>query len=148
MKLNDVDLSALAHSIIADKRSAEPDRDVEVLISDNLETSGDTRLMRLLLENLLDNAWKFTARTANPRIEFGSLPANGRSAFYVRDNGVGFDPAYADKLFGVFQRLHTVEEFPGVGIGLATVQRIVQRHGGRVWAESTPGRGATFFFSL
>ena len=117
-------------------------------MADGLTVSGDSRLLRILLDNLLGNAWKFTGRTAQPRIEFGAASGNGGPAFFVRDNGAGFEMAYADKLFGAFQRLHRSEEFPGTGIGLAIVHRIVSRHGGRVWAESIKGQGATFHFSL
>jgi light-regulated signal transduction histidine kinase (bacteriophytochrome) len=100
------------------------------------------------MENLLDNAWKFTGKEARPRIEFGRTIKAGKSVYFVRDNGVGFDMAYADKLFGAFQRLHTKEEFPGTGIGLATVRRIINRHSGHVWAEGEIGKGATFYFTL
>jgi light-regulated signal transduction histidine kinase (bacteriophytochrome) len=105
-------------------------------------------MVRILLDNLLGNAWKFTGRTAEPRIELGAVSGDGVAAFFVRDNGAGFDMAYADKLFGAFQRLHTSAEFPGTGIGLAIVQRIVSRHGGRTWAEGVKGQGATFYFAL
>ncbi len=122
---------------------------MELVAPASLEVTGDPRLLRVVLENLLSNAWKFSSRTPTPRVELGAsrLP-DGRTAYHVRDNGIGFDEAFAGKLFGVFQRLHTQEEFPGTGIGLATVQRIVRRHGGTVWASSRPGQGATFFFTL
>jgi light-regulated signal transduction histidine kinase (bacteriophytochrome) len=113
-----------------------------------LTVSGDARLLKIALDNLLANAWKFTGRTAEPRIEFGAASSDRGPAFFVRDNGAGFDMAYASKLFGAFQRLHTSKEFPGTGIGLAIVQRIANRHGGRVWAEGAKGHGATFYFSL
>ncbi|HXG14674.1 MAG TPA: PAS domain S-box protein [Calidithermus sp.] len=148
MRRERVDLSAVARSVVAQLRRAEPTRRVEVVIAEGLAAEGDPHLLRLVLENLLGNAWKFTAREPEARIEFGALDEGGRPAFFVRDNGVGFDMAYAHKLFGPFQRLHPTSEFPGTGIGLATVQRVVARHGGRVWAVGEEGKGATFFFTL
>ena len=143
-----VDLGALAGAILGELRLATRRRAVEVRIQDGLVVQGDARLLRRLLENLLGNAWKFTARTRQPCIEVGSLPgATEPAVYFVRDNGAGFDMAEADKLFQLFQRLHG-EEFPGTGIGLATVQRIVQRHGGRIWAEGVVDKGATFFFTV
>jgi len=143
-----VDLSALAESVVADLRRVEPRRQVEVAVPPGLEAEGDPKLLRIALVNLLANAWKFTGRQPSARIEFGEIINGTERAFYVRDNGVGFDMAYASKLFGAFQRLHAMSEFPGTGIGLATVQRIVHRHGGRVWAEGAVNGGATFYFSL
>jgi signal transduction histidine kinase len=148
MRHDDVDLTALATAVTAELHRAEPERPVEVDIAEGLQGRGDPALLRLLLENLLGNAWKFTARARPARIEVGVRREGGGLAYYVQDNGVGFDTAYADKLFGAFQRLHAASEFPGTGIGLATVQRIVLRHGGRVWADSAPGQGATFYFTL
>ncbi|MDB5882460.1 MAG: putative histidine kinase, classic [Ramlibacter sp.] len=142
----EVDLGAIARDILEDVRMQHPQRQVAVEVQDQLLAQGDERLLRLVMENLLGNAWKFTSRTASAVIEVGRL-ANG-NVFFVRDNGVGFDMAYAGKLFGAFQRLHTQAEFPGTGIGLATVRRVVSRHQGRVWAESRPGEGTTFFFEL
>ncbi len=142
-----VDLSALADSIAAELRQAEPEREVQVVIEPGLKAQGDERLLRLALENLLRNAWKFTGHQAHPRIEFGST-RGPQSAFFVRDNGAGFDMEHADKLFGVFQRLHSASEFPGNGVGLATVQRIINRHGGRAWATGAVDQGATFYFTL
>jgi light-regulated signal transduction histidine kinase (bacteriophytochrome) len=142
-----VNLSALAESIAADLRKAEPDRPVDWLIASNLCAEGDERLLRVALENLLSNAWKFTRCQPRPCIQFGAV-ANPQFAFFVRDNGAGFDMARAGKLFGVFQRMHSASEFPGSGVGLATVKRIISRHGGVAWAVAAPGRGATFFFTL
>ncbi len=143
-----VDLNALAGSVVADLRRAEPRRLVEVVIQPDLQTEGDAKLLRIALVNLLANAWKFTGKQPAARIELGSQDNGGERAFYVRDNGAGFDMTYADKLFSAFQRLHAASEFPGTGIGLAIVQRIVHRHGGRVWAEGAVNQGATFYFAL
>jgi PAS domain S-box-containing protein len=148
MRHDDVDLSALATAVVADLRRAQPERAVDVHIAAGLRGRGDPALLRLVLENLLGNAWKFTARAAVARIEFGAGRDGDRLTYYVRDNGVGFDMAYADKLFGAFQRLHSVSEFPGTGVGLATVQRIILRHGGQVWAHGELGQGATISFTL
>jgi light-regulated signal transduction histidine kinase (bacteriophytochrome) len=143
-----VDLAQLARSVLAELQSHEPERTVEARIQDRLPVEVDARLMKIVLDNLLGNAWKFTSHTQSPMIELGVDELATGPAYFIRDNGVGFDMKYADKLFGVFQRLHKQEEFPGTGIGLATVQRIVDRHGGRVWAESEPGAGAKFSFTL
>lgn len=147
-----VDLSQLAAGIIEDFRASQPEREVEFVSGEDIVAWGDVSLLKVALENLLGNAWKFTAREPEARIEFGAdrKPGPGFLApvYYVRDNGAGFDPAYSDKLFGAFQRLHTQDEFEGTGIGLATVARIVHRHGGRVWAEGRVGEGATFCFTL
>jgi PAS domain S-box-containing protein len=144
-----VDLSALAQAVATELCRQEPQRQVDFVIADNLEAEGDARLLQVMLENLLGNAWKFTAKCAQPRIAFGAQKQpDGSTAFFVRDNGAGFDMAYAGKLFGAFQRLHRITEFTGTGIGLATVQRIIHRHGGQVWAEGEIGHGATFYFSL
>jgi light-regulated signal transduction histidine kinase (bacteriophytochrome) len=143
-----VDLAELARSVAAQLQRAEPNRRVEMVIDAEIAAEGDARLLRIALENLLGNAWKFTARCAAPRIEVGVTSENGSRAYFVRDNGAGFDMAYASKLFGVFQRLHSTTEFEGTGIGLATVQRIVSRHGGRIWATGEVAHGATFFFTL
>jgi len=143
-----VDLSASARSIAARLQEGEPQRRVEFIIQDGLSTMGDAHLLDVMLTNLLSNAFKFTGKVADARIEFGQMDMEGQRVFFVRDNGAGFDMAYAKKLFGAFQRMHKVSEFPGTGIGLATVQRIINRHGGRVWAESAVNQGATFFFTL
>jgi PAS domain S-box-containing protein len=148
MHLENVNLSALAGSIIEELQKTHPARQAEFRLEENLEAKADAHLLRIVLENLLGNAWKFTSKHESALIEFGKTRSNGASAFFVRDDGAGFDQAYADRLFGAFQRLHSANEFPGTGIGLATVQRIVHRHGGRIWAESEPGRGATFYFTL
>jgi signal transduction histidine kinase len=143
-----VDLSALAREIAAEIEKSQPDRRVRFVIADGLAVRGDPRLLRVLLENLLGNAFKFTQKEREATIEFGAVTRDGGVAYYVHDNGVGFDEAYATKLFGAFQRLHGSEDFEGTGIGLATVQRIVRRHGGKVWAEGAVGKGASFFFTL
>jgi len=143
-----VDLSATARDVVKELRAADPLRQAEVVIADALVAEADPRLVRLMLTNLLGNAWKFTAKCPRARIEFGRRQQAGEEAYFVRDNGVGFDMAYAGKLFGAFQRLHGMDDFPGTGIGLATVQRIVHRHGGRVWAEAAVDAGATFYFSM
>lgn len=143
-----VDLSRLVESIIDDLRQKAPDRETEVIIAQNLEEEGDPILIRLAMENLLGNACKYTARVPSPRIEFGSCMVNGETVYYVRDNGIGFDMAYVHKLFIPFQRLHGIDEYGGTGIGLAAVQRIITRHGGKIWAEGEPGKGATFYFTV
>jgi signal transduction histidine kinase len=144
-----VDLTQMAQTVTAELRRAEPGRQVELQVQDGMIANGDLRLLRIVLENLLSNAWKFTSRVEHPRIEMSSFQDGaGQHTYYVRDNGVGFDMAYIDKLFGAFQRLHSPADFPGTGIGLATVQRIIHRHGGRVWAESEVGKGASFYFTL
>ncbi len=143
-----VNLSQLASDVIEHLRAADPQRTADVEIADELWVQGDRNLLRVLLQNLLENAWKFSANVDHARIEFGRTQRDGVDWFFVKDNGVGFDPAYQDKLFLLFHRLHRADEFPGTGVGLATVQRIVQRHGGKVWAESQEGRGATFYFSV
>jgi PAS domain S-box-containing protein len=143
-----VDLTALAGEVDAALRGSQPGRDVAFSVAPGLCATGDSRLLRLVLENLLGNAWKYTSRQPRAQIAFGMENGAGERVFYVRDDGAGFDMAYAGKLFGAFQRLHNADEFPGSGIGLATVARIVQRHGGRTWAEGAVGQGATFYFTL
>jgi two-component system sensor histidine kinase/response regulator len=148
LREQEVDLSALVALAVERLREAAPEREVEVRIRPGLVVTGDAQLLRIMLENLVQNAWKFTGRHPAPRIEFGMTAAGGEAAYFVRDNGAGFDMAYVGRLFGPFQRLHLADEFPGSGIGLATVQRIVHRHGGRVWAEGLVGQGATFHFTI
>ncbi|MEI6107299.1 MAG: GAF domain-containing protein, partial [Opitutae bacterium] len=152
-----VDLAAIAREVVADLRQREPARAGDVIVADGLVASGDAHLLRIVLENLLGNAWKFTGKCAAPRIEMGVMagdklstlnPQPSTPTFFIRDNGAGFDPTYAGKLFGAFQRLHSNADFPGSGIGLATVQRVIHRHGGRIWAEARVGQGATFYFTL
>ena len=145
---SEVDLTALAQEIIAGLRRNEPARRCEVAIAPGLRAAADPALARILLENLLGNAWKFSARRAEAHIEIGATPEAGHDIFYVKDDGAGFEMAYADKLFTPFQRQHRQDEFEGAGVGLATAQRIVMRHGGRIWAEAAEGEGATFFFML
>jgi PAS domain S-box-containing protein len=142
-----VNLSALAESIATELRKAEPERAVDVAIEPNRRAEGDERLLGIVLDNLLRNAWKFTGHQPRARVELG-FTTEPEPAFFVRDNGVGFDMAHAGKLFGVFQRLHSMSDFPGTGVGLAIVQRIIQRHGGRVWAAGLVNQGATFYFTL
>ncbi len=148
MRREPVDLSALAREIFDQLQQGAPERRVEIVVEDGLRAEGDVRLLRIMLENLLGNAWKFTSKTPAARIAFTAGAEDGRPVFAVSDNGAGFDMRYADKLFGPFQRLHRVTEFPGTGIGLATVQRIINRHGGRISASAAPGQGATFRFSF
>jgi PAS domain S-box-containing protein len=144
-----IDLSKMAADIVRELQTAEPRRKVMVQINDGLAADGDNRMVRVALLNLLGNAWKFTSKRPDAKIEFGFLGCNGnRAAYYVRDNGAGFDQTYASRLFSAFQRLHSMEEFPSTGIGLATVERIVRRHGGKVWAEGAVNQGATVYFTL
>ncbi|MBI3561993.1 MAG: PAS domain S-box protein [Gammaproteobacteria bacterium] len=148
LQRSEVDLSTLAQEIFSEQRSRVPTRQIEMSIAPRLPASADPNLIRVALENLLSNADKFTARSERARIEVGSLQQDDEQVFFVRDNGAGFDMAYADKLFCAFQRLHGANEFEGTGIGLATVQRIIHRHGGRIWAQAQVNSGATFFFTL
>ena len=144
----EVDLSELARTAMARLQRSHPDRRVDVIIQEGLKNRGDSRLLMVLFDNLLGNAWKFTGKRERARIEFGAQSGSGHPVYLVRDDGAGFDAAFAGKLFGVFQRLHSATEFEGTGIGLATVRRVATRHGGRVWAEGAVDRGATFFFTL
>ena len=143
-----INLSKMAENIVHELQESHPERQVEFSLTPDLMVEADPHLMHIVLENLLSNAWKFTSKQEHTMIEFGQKNHVKERTFYVRDNGVGFDMAYADKLFGVFQRLHSVSEFPGTGVGLATVQRIISIHGGRIWAESVEGKGTTFYFTL
>jgi light-regulated signal transduction histidine kinase (bacteriophytochrome) len=148
MSREKVDLSEMARNIVAELEKAEPRRKVKMSVAPDIIAYGDFNLLRVALENLLGNAWKFSSKVASPRIEVGTIEYNGRQAYFVRDNGVGFDMRYADKLFQPFQRLHKASDFTGTGIGLATVQRIIRRHGGEIRAESKVGEGSTFYFTL
>jgi signal transduction histidine kinase len=148
LQRREVDLGQIAAEVVAELRQREPQRAVEVSVWDGLKAHADARLMRAAFENLIGNAWKFSSRTAEPRIEIGAMRDGEQATFFVRDNGAGFDMTYANKLFGAFQRLHAASDFQGTGIGLATVQRIVHRHGGRIWADAKPGKGAVFYFTL
>jgi len=148
VRLERVDISMLALAAAAMLQRASPEREVEVHIASGLEAYTDRKLFQVALQNLLENAWKFTGQHAHARIDVGGLPSDSGRVFFVRDNGAGFDMRYAAKLFQPFQRLHAQEEFKGTGIGLATVQRTMQRLGGKAWAESSPGQGATFYMQL
>ncbi|MBI3776047.1 MAG: GAF domain-containing protein [Gammaproteobacteria bacterium] len=148
LKFSSVDLGKLAQEVILELQKAEPDRQVDTQIEPNLQVLGDPGLLKIVVQNLFANAWKYTSECIHPRIEFGRREANGISEFFVRDNGVGFEMAYAGKLFQPFQRLHGNTKYPGTGIGLATVKRILQRHGATIRAESMINQGATFYFSL
>jgi PAS domain S-box-containing protein len=144
----DLDLTQMARNVAGELVEADRSREVEFVIEDGLTANADPRLLRVVVENLFGNAWKFTSKNSHAHIEFGSMKDNGTQTYFVRDDGSGFDMTYANKLFGAFQRLHKATEFTGTGIGLATVQRIIHRHGGRVWAEGVLDQGATFFFTL
>jgi signal transduction histidine kinase len=148
MQTQVVELSELAQEIAADLQRRQPERKVEFAIAPSLKVVADPGLMRVVLENLLGNAWKFTSRHPAAKVEFGTTELEGQPLFYVRDDGAGFDPVFAHKLFAPFQRLHAAQEFEGTGIGLATVRRIIHRHGGRVWAEGATEGGATFYFTV
>ncbi|GLI37019.1 sensor histidine kinase [Geobacter hydrogenophilus] len=146
--LHPVDVSAMAREIVEELAKSDPDRNVTVDIEGGVVVMADPHLLRIVMDNLLGNAWKYTSKNNDACIEFGTTEVTGKRACFVRDNGAGFDMAYAGKLFGAFQRLHSEAEFEGIGIGLATVQRIIHRHGGKVWAEGQVGKGATFYFML
>jgi light-regulated signal transduction histidine kinase (bacteriophytochrome) len=149
LRREQVDLSALAAAVAREVRDAQPGREgVEFVIQPGMQARGDQRLLRAVFENLLRNAWKFTSKHPTARIEVGQMEIGGETAYYVRDDGAGFEASYGHKLFQPFSRLHGAEEFEGTGIGLATVERIITRHGGRIWAEGEPERGATFYMTL
>jgi light-regulated signal transduction histidine kinase (bacteriophytochrome) len=148
MRQDAVDLSQLARATAERLRSAEPERQVELLVAETLPCVGDGRLLGIAFDNLLGNAWKFTRARGSARIEIGGERENGLTTFFVRDNGAGFDMQYAGKLFGAFQRFHSHEQFEGTGVGLSIVQRIIHRHGGRIWAEAEVDKGATFYLTL
>lgn len=148
LQRQETDLSDMAHQIISNLKVADPDRKVKLKIGRRLKVNGDARLLQIALGNLLSNAWKFTGRKPNPTIEFDLVQKDGANVFMVRDNGEGFDMEWKHRLFGVFERLHSNADFPGTGIGLAIVQRVIQRHGGRVWGEGKRGEGAAFYFTL
>jgi light-regulated signal transduction histidine kinase (bacteriophytochrome) len=148
LRRESVDLSRLGRGVGKVLARSDPDRSVEFLVKDGLVAEADARLVEIVLENLLGNAWKFTAKTGSPRVELGSLERDGHTTFYVKDNGAGFDQSKAERLFAPFQRLHSVGEFSGTGIGLATVGRIVDRHAGRVWIEGQMEGGATVYWTL
>jgi PAS domain S-box-containing protein len=148
MKRETVDLTAMVQELEASLRAAQPERAVDFVVAPAMVAMGDAVLLRAVLQNLLGNAWKFTGKRPRARIEVGCTSEPGRTVYHVRDDGAGFDMRYAGKLFAPFQRLHSMEEFPGTGIGLATVQRIIHRHGGKVWAKAEVNQGATFYFTL
>jgi light-regulated signal transduction histidine kinase (bacteriophytochrome) len=143
-----VDLASMAKLIFDELRAADPEREIEFIGQPDVVAEADTRLMRIAMENLVGNAWKYTSRTQNPRVEFGSDVRDGHTVYFIRDNGAGFDMHYVDRLFTAFQRLHGDRDFKGSGIGLATVSRIIRRHHGNIWAEGEPDKGATFYFTL
>ncbi|MCG8375669.1 MAG: ATP-binding protein, partial [Chlorobiales bacterium] len=143
-----VDLSIIAKSIIMNLKAGHPERDVDFVVYPNLVAKCDPALLHSVIQNLLNNAWKFTEKTEKAKIIFGAMYGDQEQIFYIQDNGVGFDPKYADKLFVPFQRLHDKDQYTGTGLGLSIVKKIIDRHGGNIWAESEPDKGATFFFTL
>jgi light-regulated signal transduction histidine kinase (bacteriophytochrome) len=149
LQIRNCNLSAMAHDIFSELSTSSPERSFKVKVAPGMKVKADEGLLRIALDNLLRNAWKFTGLESEALIEVGCIDSEGDvRTFFVRDNGVGFDMAYVDKLFGAFQRLHSETEFQGTGIGLALVQRVIRRHGGQVWAEAEPQCGATFYFSM
>ncbi|MGM0651296.1 MAG: PAS domain-containing sensor histidine kinase, partial [Bacillota bacterium] len=143
-----VELSVLANIYLKELMDSEPNRQAEIVNTPGLVVEGDTALLRIALENLLGNAWKYTGGKEKARIEFGSMVQDEKEVYYIRDNGTGFDMKHAEKIFTAFQRLHDSKKYPGTGIGLSIVSRIISRHGGEIWAEGEPGKGACFFFTL
>ena len=148
MKRVPIDFSALAHIVVQELRDTEPQRETQIEIDPDMHVEGDASLLRSVLQNLIGNAWKYSARKPVVKIQMRCRTIEGERVFYVRDEGAGFDMRYAGRLFTAFQRLHSAKDFDGTGIGLATVERIVRRHGGRIWADAEPGKGATFYFTL
>jgi light-regulated signal transduction histidine kinase (bacteriophytochrome) len=148
MNFDKVDLSLMVKEISEDLKSTDKTRKAEFIIEENLTAKGDSNLLKIVLVNLLNNAWKFTSKNEKTIIEFGAIIDNSKTEYFIRDNGVGFDMKYSNKLFGAFQRLHSEKEFPGTGIGLTTVQRIIRRHNGDIRGESTLNEGTTFYFTL
>jgi light-regulated signal transduction histidine kinase (bacteriophytochrome) len=148
LKIGPVNLSAISHDIAGTLQQQQPERSVQWAIEDGITVQADRSLMQIAMQNLLENAWKFTGKTDRPVIRVGMIDHDGACDLFVADNGVGFDMAYADRLFGAFQRLHHESEFAGTGIGLAIVHRILRRHEGRIWVHASPGHGATFFFNV
>ena len=144
----EIDLSNLARQIENELRIVDPERNVRFLVQDNVTAYGDAHLLRVVLDNLINNAWKYTMKKSSATIRFGMSLCNGEPVYSVQDDGAGFDMLYSSKLFGPFERLHSSDEFQGTGIGLATVKRIISNHGGKVWAEGAVGKGATFYFTL
>jgi light-regulated signal transduction histidine kinase (bacteriophytochrome) len=148
MNIQQVNLSEIAQKVVDELRQTQPEREAKFIIQKEIKVQGDSHLLRIVLENLFVNAWKYTSKHSSAHIEFGEQQQDGKAVYFIRDDGAGFDIKYAQKLFGAFQRLHTATEFPGTGIGLATVQRIIHRHGGKVWAEGEVEKGATFYFTI
>ena len=148
MALQTIDLSEIAQNILQHLAESQPERKVDVRIQPGMRVTADLNLMKIALDNLLGNAWKYSDKQAHARIEFGRSDKGGDETYFIKDNGIGFDMRFADKLFSSFQRLHKASEYEGTGIGLATVQRIIHRHGGRIWGEAEPNKGASFYFTI
>ena len=148
MALQTIDLSEIAQNILQHLAESQPERKVDVRIQPGMRVTADLNLMKIALDNLLGNAWKYSDKQAHARIEFGRSDKEGDETYFIKDNGIGFDMRFADKLFSSFQRLHKASEYEGTGIGLATVQRIIHRHGGRIWGEAEPNKGASFYFTI